>query len=507
MNAKIEWINKGDGLAAYVGDTRATWAPQPGSQEAFLTCPVFECLYEGTRGPGKTDALLMDFAQHVGQGYGSEWKGILFRQSYKQLDDVVNKSKKWFRQIWPAAKFNESNYVWAWPTGERLSLRYIQRKDDYWNYHGHAYPWIGFEELTAWADPSCYKVMMSCCRSSTPGMPRKYRATTNPYGVGHNWVKARFKLPLTKNRVVGPIIQEYDKNGSPKPKRVAIRGTLAENKILLEADPDYLMRIAEAARNESELEAWVNGSWDVTAGGMFDDLWDADVHILPNFMPPHDWRIDRSFDWGSSAPFSVGWWAESNGNDLYIPGYGTISTVRGDLFRINEWYGWNGNAEQPEGLKMLATEITEGIIERELEWGIHGRVKRGPADASIFDEENGNCIADDMAKPVRINKKRYKGVRWLAADKSAGSRKQGWEAMRKRFKHSKKKDGNPREFPGLFVCESCDQFKRTVPSIPRDDKKLDDVNTDAEDHIADEVRYRVRNKVRKTGVRHDAALH
>ena len=59
------------------------WTPQPGSQTLFLSCPIFEALYHGTRGPGKTDALIMDFAQHVGQGLGSAWRGILFRQAIR----------------------------------------------------------------------------------------------------------------------------------------------------------------------------------------------------------------------------------------------------------------------------------------------------------------------------------------------------------------------------------------------------------------------------------------
>jgi len=72
------------------------WAPQKGGQAAFLEARLFEVLLEGPRGGGKTDALLMDFGQHVGQGYGAEWRGILFRQTYKQLLDVVGKAKKWF---------------------------------------------------------------------------------------------------------------------------------------------------------------------------------------------------------------------------------------------------------------------------------------------------------------------------------------------------------------------------------------------------------------------------
>jgi len=94
------------------------WVPQPGSQTAFLSCPVFEVLYEGTRGPGKTDALLMDFAQHVGQGFGPEWRGVIFRQSYPQLGDLIAKSQKWFRLIWgDAAQYNQAKSTWTFPDG------------------------------------------------------------------------------------------------------------------------------------------------------------------------------------------------------------------------------------------------------------------------------------------------------------------------------------------------------------------------------------------------------
>ena len=84
---------------------RVIWQPHPGSQELFLSCPIYECLYEGTRGPGKTDALLMDFAQFVGRGYETEWKGILFRREYKEFDDLVEKSRRWFPKIFPGLVF------------------------------------------------------------------------------------------------------------------------------------------------------------------------------------------------------------------------------------------------------------------------------------------------------------------------------------------------------------------------------------------------------------------
>lgn len=468
------------------------------SQSAFLNCTIFEALYHGTRGPGKTDTLLMAFAQHVGKGHGSAWRGIIFRQTYPQLADVQAKSERWFRQMFPAAKFNKTKMQWEWPTGEALLFRHMNSPSDYWNYHGHEYPFIGWEELTNWATDECFKIMMSCCRTSKPGVPRMVRSTTNPYGVGHNWVKARYRLEGKWWQDI-LINDAKDLEGRPEPQRCAIHGHIDENYILLDSDPNYKTTVVGSAANPAMAKAWLHGSWAIVAGGMFGDLWTPAVHILKPFVIPPTWRLDRSFDWGSSKPFSVGWWAESDGSD-YIDADGKWrSTVKGDLFRFREWYGTTGKAN--EGLKMLATEIAAGIVEREVSWGLHGIVKAGPADSSIFNTENGNCIADDMERKVRLDDGRdYRGVSWEHADKRPGSRKMGWEQCRKALKDAMpNKDGRPREQPGMFVFDTCTHFLRTFPSLPRDEKDMDDVDTDAEDHIGDETRYRVREMGVRTG--------
>lgn len=487
----VVWKKTEDGLRPFSVDFETgmekpeIWVPQMGSQSGFLAADIFEVLYEGTRGPGKTDALIMDFFSGVGKGYGEDWRGILFRQTYPQLSDVIAKTTKWFKLMCPKAKYNQSTHTWTFPGGEQLLLRHMAKQDDYWSYHGHAYPWIGWEELCNWPDDKCYTVMMSCNRSTNPRVPKSYRSTTNPYGPGHNWVKSRFRLPQMRGQ---PILDSVDKEGQIEPPRMAIHGSIRENRILLDADPNYIQKVRAAARNASELAAWIEGSWDITAGGMFDDIWRDGNHIVPRFplrMIPKGWTIDRSFDWGSSKPFSVLWWAESNGEPFEFNGrwYGK---VRGDLYLIQEWYGWNGNRN--EGVRMLASEVAQGIRDRQDDWEIDHRTKPGPADASIYDEENGNNIAKDMEK---------KGVRWAPADKSPGSRKQGWEMMRKLMKGSLPPlDNGPRENPGLFVLDWCLQFLETVPHISRDDKDLDDIDTDGEDHAADSARYRIRKKLR-----------
>ena len=132
---------------------------------------------------------------------------------------------------------------------------------------------------------------------------------------------------------------------------------------------------------------------------------------------------------------------------------------------------------------MTAGDIARGIVEREEDWSMTGRVKTGVADGSIFDDyEPGSSVAGDM-EPM--------GIRWYKADKGPGSRVQGWQQLRKALLNSKEPY---REAPGLFIMERCEQFCRTVPVLPRDERNLDDVDTDAEDHIGDEVRYRLRHR-------------
>jgi hypothetical protein len=475
------------------------WVAHPGSQVDFIECPIYECLYHGNRGPGKTDALLMSFAQFVGKGFGRHWRGILFRQTYPQLQECIDKAIGWFQQVFgDDARYDKAKSQWSFKTGEQLFLRHMRVVDDYWNYHGHEYPWIGWEELTSWSDDKCYKKMMACSRSSNPDqrMPRMVRATTNPYGRGHNWVKARFRLPAGNGTV---IRDSLDDDGLPEPPRIAIQGHLRENISLMQADPNYLNRIRAAAENPAELEAWINGSWDITSGGMFDDIWidNRKTCVIEPFPIPPSWRIDRAFDWGSSKPWAYGMWAESDGSDVQTSA-GLKSTVRGDLFLIREGYGWRRNRPN-EGRRQTAAECAAEIAKIEIDSGYRDRIQSGPADSSIFDVENGRSIASDLSNPVRLEDgTKVPGLAFQRADKSPGSRKTGWQQMRKYLKDSvPEQEGFPRERPGIFIFKHCEQWLRTVPSLPRDDKDPDDADTEAEDHMGDMTRYRVRNLVRE----------
>lgn len=473
-----------------------TWAPQAGSQAAYLSSPIFETLYAGERGPGKTDALLMDFAQHVGVGFEAEWRGIIFRRTVPELKDIIAKSRKWFPRIFPKATFNMNDKEWRFKDGETLRFAHFLNETDYDDYHGHAYPFIGWEELTNYPDPSCYLIMQSCCRSSYAGLPRKYRATTNPFGAGHMWIKRRWKLPYERGTLAGPIMRDMPTPEVPEPKpRIAILGKLEENKILLHAEPNYRANIVAAAGgNPARLRAWLYGDWSVVAGGMFADNWDERIHVLPPFpfhMIPRGWSIYRAYDHGQSKPFSVGWYAVSNGEPIQYGDF-EIGSIRNDVIRIAEWYGCG--KEHNSGLNMLTKRIAEGILDREEDWGIRDRVKAGPADSQIFARTEGEkSVAKDFASF---------GVKWEKSTKGKDSRVMGWQLVNSFLAGAVPNKDGYRELPGLFVTTRCTKFLELFPTTGRDVKNTDDIPTESEDHLQDEVRYMIytnfRSKVVKT---------
>ena len=130
------------------------WQPIKGSsQEIAVDTRADETLYCGTRGGGKTDTQLMAFAKYVGMGYGRYWRGIIFDQEYKNLDDIIVKSRRIFGKM-PNAKYNIKDSKWTWATGEELLFRRLRQDSDYWLYHGHEYTFIGFNELTKY--PTSY---------------------------------------------------------------------------------------------------------------------------------------------------------------------------------------------------------------------------------------------------------------------------------------------------------------------------------------------------------------
>ncbi len=439
------------------------WMPQPGSQVAFITCPYWEVLYEGTRGPGKTDALIMDFIQNVGKGYGPAYRGIIFRESFPQLSDIISRTKKYYMQLFPNAKFLGSNGInkWVFPDGEELLFRHMKRADDYWNYHGHEYPWIGWEELTNWSTMECYESMKACNRCSIMGVPIKYRSTCNPWGAGHSWVKEYFINPAP------PLTKIYNSSGQI---RVRVHGHLRENRILMKADPEYIKNL-ESIENMQKRMAWLEGSWDIAAGGFFEGIWDPYKHIIKPFKIPANWKYTIGLDWGSQKPASLGIWVKSDGSTLPDG----RKYPRGSVIRVDEWYmvekDSRGQTVPDRGLRLDNEKMAIGIYERTKDLNISQWI----ADPSIFRDQSGPSIF-----------KQFNKIRRLPFKPADNERIPGWQSMIGLMSESKKDEP---EYPGLWVFNSCREWIRTVPILMRDERNVEDISTEAEDHIADETRY------------------
>ena len=366
--------------------------------------------------------------------------------------------------------------------GARIFLNHCQYEHNVQQYQGTDIHVLMIDELTHWTEPM-YNFLRGRCRTVGLEIPAEMSHVkfprilcgSNPGSIGHTWVKQTFVDLTGKGK---KMIETSEEEGGML--RAFIPALMQDNPKLLEDDPGYLARLAGLG-NPALVKAMKNGDWDIVAGGMFDDVWNPDAIILPKFKLPSHWRLNRSYDHGESKPFSVGWWAETDDAEVEIaPGiYKTFYPK--SLIRFSEWYGWNGKKANV-GSRMHATDIAKGILTRESEMEIRGRVENGPADSAIFDVSEGNSTALRME---------MKGVYWKKADKRPGSRIQGWSRMREMFSNSAKV---PMDGPGLFCFPECEHFIRTIPVLPRDKLKSDDVDTESEDHVGDDVRYRVWRK-------------
>ena len=441
------------------------WRPQPGPQTFLNQVPYDEVFFGGARGGGKTSGVLGHWIKHA-QQWGKYARGILFRHTYDELEEVHEQASDLYPKL--GAQYVHGKRMWVFPNKASLRFRFLEHDKDADHYQGRAYTWQGWEELTSWATSTGIDKISATLRSSR-GVKCQWIATGNPGGPGHNWVKARFITPAP------PLTPFYDELKGVW--RIFIPSKLADNQILVKHDPKYAQRL-QGTGPEWLVKAWLEGNWDIVAGGMFDDVWSAAHHVLRPFNIPRNWTIIRAFDWGSSKPFSLGWWAIANGESVRLPDETTLHFKKDTYIRIGEWYGWNGK-DANVGINMIDTEIARQgrQLERALEDVHKIRVQEGPADPAIFAVINGKSIAGAMSTA---------GLHFVAAATGSGSRVSGWEAIRRRLLAAKKQ---PVEEAGLYVFNTCRQFIRTVPMLPRDLTKTDDVDTDAEDHVGDETRY------------------
>jgi|SRR5580704_50378 hypothetical protein len=481
MNARTE-------AAAY----RIIWEALPGPQTWLLSCPIFEVFFGGARGGGKSDGMLGDFASHADE-FGEDAIGLILRRELTQLRELIERSKQIYRPL--GAEWNVQEKMWRFPNGARLTFAYMDNDDDADRYQGSAFSRIYIEELGGFPDPKPIFKLMACIRSPNPKVRCGFRATGNPGGSGHQWIRQRYISPapggmkVIKSKFVNPFTKEEFEQ-----ERVYIPSKITDNKY--NNTPQYVARL-QMVGNANLVKAWLEGSWDIIEGAYFDE-WNEHRHVIPQFIIPAHWTRYVSMDWGSARPSAVQWWAvvpdkfdpmPDHLPSTFDPRYAYKNNLpRGALVCYREWYTCatdeNGQSlHNNTGQKLTAEQFASGVAEREKreprDENGRPRMAYRVADPSIFKEDGGPSLAERFAAEPYFHF-------WRPADNARVARKGamgGWDLVRARLIGE---DGEPM----IYFFPNCVDTIRTLPVLQHDKDNIEDVETDnVEDHCADSTRY------------------
>ena len=438
---------------------KIVWKPQP-KQIDFMSRSEYEVLYGGAAGGGKSDAIVAEALRQVDN---PNYRAIIFRKTYPQCRELIIKSQRIYKAAYPKAKYNGNEHVWQFPSGAKIYFGSMPNSLSYLNYQGLSFSYIAFDELTHFTQEE-YEYLISRNRADGPGLRVYIRATANPGGIGHGWVKERFitaSNPGVPYKVKQTVVDKAGIKHEVERSRVFIPSSVFDNQALMKNDPNYLANLALLP--EAKRKALLYGDWDSYEGQVFTEwrdnpdgydthLW---THVINPFKIPKQWKRYRTFDYGYSKPFAVQWWAVDYDGRAYL---------------YRQYYGCTDTPNT--GLKMEPHEVARKIreIEDELE---EGNQIIGIADPAIWDTSRGkDGTIITMFEDERV-----------FFEKGKNDRLSGKMQCHYRFKFDE--DGKPM----AYIFSNCRQFIRTIPNLVYDDKNVEDVNTNCEDHDYDAMRY------------------
>ncbi len=443
------------------GGRKVIFEPNQGPQTQFLASSEREVLYGGSAGGGKSYAMLADPLRYITH---PQFSGLLIRHTTEELRELVWKSQELYPKAIPGIKWSERKMQWVSPQGGRLWFSYLDRDDDVLRYQGLAFSWIGFDELTQWATPFAWNYLRSRLRTPAPDLPIAMRATTNPGGAGHQWVKKMFIDPAPSNTAFAATDIEtgrpltypngHSKEGLPLFKRRFIPAKLFDNPYLAESGDYETMLLSLPEHQRRQL---LEGDWDVAEGAAFSE-WNREIHVIEPFDIPKSWKKFRACDYGYGSYSGVVWIAVSPSEQLVV--YRELYTH-----------------------KVLATDLADMILEAEKD---DGTISYGVLDSSLWHKrgDTGPSLAEQMI---------HRGCRWRPSDRSKGSRVAGKNEIHRRLQVDEFT-----EEPRLVFFNNCTNIISQLPSLPLDKKNPEDINTNAEDHLYDALRYGIMSRPRSS---------
>jgi hypothetical protein len=389
---------------------------------------------------------------------------LLVRRSTEELRELISVSKQLYPKAIPGIKFMERDKTWVAPSGATLWMSYLDREDDVMRYQGQAFNWIGFDELTQWPSPYAWNYMRSRLRTTrASGLPLYMRATSNPGGPGHQWVKRTFIDPQVPNNSFhatdenGEVIQwpkGHSREGEPLFKRKFIPATLFDNPYLSD---DGLYEANLLSLPEHQRRQLLEGDWDINEGAAFPEF-NRNIHVVEPYEIPSNWVHFRACDYGYGSYTGILWFT-------MVPGSEQLVVYR-ELYVS----------------KVTATDLADMILEIENESGEN--IRYGVLDSSLWHKrgDTGPSLAEQMI---------LKGCRWRPSDRSKGSRVAGKNELHRRLQVDEFT-----EEPRLVFFSNCTNLISQLPSIPLDKKNPEDVDTHAEDHLYDALRYGIMTRPR-----------
>lgn len=418
------------------------------TQAEFVNAKADEVLFGGAAGGGKSYGQLVDALLYALKYPKS--KQLILRRTYPELEhSLILTSLEFFPR--DVCKYSSTTKKWGFVNGSVIEFGFCAAQTDVIRYQGAEYDVVRFDELTHFTEDQ-YTYLISRIRGVND-YPKMVKSSTNPGGIGHNWVKRRFIEGFEPRKTYTD-----EKTGV---KRVFIPSYVTDNVFLMRADKGYINRLNQLP--EKEKKALLCGEWDVYDGQVFAEWRNSPIgkltrrhtHVISPFEIPDNWRRYRAFDFGYSKPFAVSWYA-----------------VDGDgrAYNYRELYGCTG---QPDtGVRWTAQKIAEEIkaIEDKEEKGRH---ITGIADPAIWNStgaEEGS-IAEMMQKcGVYFEKGKH--------DRLAGK-------MQVHYRLAFDDDG----LPMIYFFDICKNIIRTLPQLMYDPIRPEDVDTRGEDHLYDALKY------------------
>lgn len=268
-------------------------------QAAFLKSEAAETLFGGAAGGGKSYAQLVDALVFAMRYPGS--RQLILRRTLRELERSLILVSE---QLYPQAvgKFVRSDAVWRLVNGSMIEFGHCQYDSDVTRYQSAEYDVIRFDELTHFSLYQ-YTYLLSRVRGAN-GYPKQVKSTTNPGGIGHDWVKKRFIDAMPPDTLTA-----FD-GGS----RIFLPAKVTDNVFLMQFDPKYRKRLENLPARERK--ALLEGDWDLQEGRYFSEF-TRDIHVVKAFEIPAHWKRWLTVDYGLDM-FAALWIAQAPDGHSYV---------------------------------------------------------------------------------------------------------------------------------------------------------------------------------------------